>query len=435
MSFSTIKEKSKSIKESICAIISQFINNSGIEKFTLEALGCALKEKEIPNLSPKSFVKLPQSIIFSEDNNEPNPLFEEVNFRQGLEFFLKMHYSLKEMMEQETNPKIQVNILKALYYLVLKTPYSKMQFGLISETVLPFVVDHYKNRENDNSVSEAYTDQTRISKLDTHINQLVKVLFSVKELKHEIRDNFSWEYFKHFLIPYEMNIEILAMVGRNYPEVMYRNWDALKEFSNSVLYVDNRKLHLALLKMFEEWLNNFNKIVTTKDEDNSKSRRIIKNDVFGGSSSTLSKKSEEEDKSSTDSQDSDRYSSNGSKDSHIHIKLEEMDPFTMASFREFLKSTFDWFLLNSSDTDIHCIILNIFSFMREENWEELYEDHEIVTIFDIIDRSKNISCMKTASIKFLGYIIYHQRIHTNEETVKYIIHNLYSYKKENNMQV
>lgn len=60
------------------------------------------------------------------------------------------------------------------------------------------------------------------------------------------------------------------MIGRNYPEVLSWNWEELQQFLEQTLAVDNHKLHIATLKMLEEWLTNFNKDYNKKDSLNMK---------------------------------------------------------------------------------------------------------------------------------------------------------------------
>ena len=37
-------------------------------------------------------------------------------------------------------------------------------------------------------------------------------------------------FYQSFLVLSEQNIDILSMVGRNYPEVFYNNWEVLRPF-------------------------------------------------------------------------------------------------------------------------------------------------------------------------------------------------------------
>lgn len=258
-----------------------------------------------------------------------------------------MHYSLCSMLEKESHSHVQQGILKAIFYLITKTPYCKLQYGVISETVLPFIIKHFKAKKQDGY-------DNKLSKTEIQITQIIRALLSVKELKHELNDCFCWEYFNYLLLPNEENVELLAMIAANYAEIIYQNWSQVKEFLDYVLQINHYKMQLAVLKLLEQWLKNFDKIASTSEDESSKSNRHISNAVaFKSSASSFSKQSEEE-KSSTDSHDSDKISFDINKDAQKYKtkSLNDINPLNLEDFRTFLRSTIDWFLTNS-DSNAH----------------------------------------------------------------------------------
>ena len=435
--------RNKSIKESIYSITSYFLNSSGIEKYISESTNEDTKEKDLPNLSPKSLVKLPKDGDFSDHHREKDLSLEESDYNKGLLFFDKMHYLLSYLLSKESNYQIQLSILKAFCFsLILKAPYAKLSYGLVSETILPYVNSNFRARSKSLNVEkEQYQENPKYAKINLQVMHVVKALLSVKELKSEMREAFWWyDYvdkhktvFANFLIPNETHLEALAMVGRNYPEVLYWNWETLKPFLDEVLQIENHKLHLALLKMLEEWLNNFNKDYNKSDGKTTGSE-TDENHTRGSSSSTYSKRSDEEDKISIDSQDFEGYlSMPKTKQSQIRYNPNDVSPFNFEDFRAFVKDTFLWFL-DGHDIDSKSIILNVLSFLKEENWS-IFSDAEVVTIIRIIHASRNTSQLKPACIKFFGYIIYHKRFNQDKELINDVIERLYGYRKETNMQI
>ena len=304
-----------------------------------------LRGKELPDLSPKSFVKLPNLESSKEENFESDHSEDELKCQKEIKFFKLMHELFYRLLCNESNSQNQLNIMKTFWSIIPKCPYAKIPFGLVSKTVLPFInkwfIHKNKTQKVDWKTSNRNNNQ---SKYHLQIVHLVKSLLAVKELRSELKKYF-WLYdekestvFENLLYPNEINIEALTMVGKNYPEVFASNWDALKSFLEEVIEIDNPKLHIDWLKLIEEWLNNFNKDYAQRDSSNFHKSESEENFTkVSSSSSSISKKSDEEEKSSWDGQECESTSS--------HIKRRDFDnrenliaisPFYLENFGTFL---------------------------------------------------------------------------------------------------
>lgn len=228
----------------------------------------AARGKDLPDLSPKSFVKLPYLESSKGVNYESDHSDDEVKSQKEVNFFKQMHELFYKLLCNESNSQNQLNIMKTFWAIIPKWPYSKIPYGLVSKTVLPFVnqLFNHKNKIQTKIDSRIWTRNNNQSKYHLQVVHLVRSLLSVRELKSELKRSF-WSFesdkssivFENLLDHNETNIETLAMAAKNYPEVLWCNWDALKCFLEEVIEIDNPKLHIGWLKIIEEWLNNFNK--------------------------------------------------------------------------------------------------------------------------------------------------------------------------------
>jgi hypothetical protein len=73
----------------------------------------------------------------------------------------------------------------------LKAPYAKLSYGLVSETILPYVNSNFRARSKSLSVEkEQYQENPKYAKINLQVMHVVKALLSVKELKSEMREAF-----------------------------------------------------------------------------------------------------------------------------------------------------------------------------------------------------------------------------------------------------
>ena len=404
----------------------------------------AIKGKDLPNLSPKSLVKLPNLESLKEENFGSDYSDDDVKCHKEINFFKQMHELFCKLLSNESYIQNQLNIMKTFWAIIPKWPYSKIPFGLVSKTVLPFVNKNFihKNKNQNKIEIKTSTRNNNQSKYHLQVVHLVKALLAVRELKSELKKSF-WGFesdrssivFENLLDYNETNIETLAMVGKNYPDIFWTNWRTLKCFLEEVLEIDNPKLHIGWLKLIEEWLNNFNKDYVQRDsviaQKSESDENITK---VSSSSSSFLNKSDEEDKSSWDSHDFESATGHSkSRYSDYKEVLHTISPFYLDDFGAFLNKVFLKFLKGSDDTCKN-IILNILSFFKEENWE-IFKDEDFDWILKVVNAAKDIQSLKQAWIKFLGYIIYHKRFHQNQELIHDIIERLYGYGNETNQQI
>lgn len=386
----------KNAKESIYAIASHFLGHSGMEDYIINLADSQNFEKELPNLSPKSLVRLPNNDDFCDYHWDSDSMQNEST--KGIRFFSKMHELLGHLLNNETNTHLQQGIMKAMSSLIMKTPYSKINPKVVSNTILQFTSPNSKLRNK----------------------PLIKVCLSVKELRYEMNQRFWFldstekhaAIFHSFLTLNEQNIDILSMVGRNYPEVFYRNWEVLRPFLEDAFYSQNHKMFISCMKVMEEWLKNFKKSYMVNGEQASSGRFSDDNKTHISSSSSSVSRVSEEEKVTVETQESDNI-------------LEGFDSFLNKSIILFMES---------KHNECRSIVLNILSSLREDHWDML-TDKNVELIFEAVYSSWKVNELKASCIKFLGYVIYQDRFHQNlvhwEQTIRMLI----GFKDENNLQV
>ena len=209
-------------------------------------------------------------------------------------------------------------------------------------------------------------DPNRFSKLDMAYMTIVKDMLSIRYLKSELLNRFLAFYdakknekmFESFLAKLEINIEVLEMLGKNYPEMLTHNWPTLKVFLQQVFGQTDHKLKLACLKMVEEWLNNFNKDYNVSDSDSKRSDFGEKFTKESSSSNTISKISEDEDKLSHEILEFYQQKDEILDSPTQGIELAEISPFKYDDFCECLNDIFAYFLDESDMTKGSDILVN-----------------------------------------------------------------------------
>ena len=276
----------------------------------------------------------------------------------------------------ETNAHLQQGIMKVMSSLVMKTPYLKINPKIITDTILQF------------------TNPT--SKLRNKV--LIKACLSVRELRYEMNQRFWYldstekhsTIFNSFLELNEQNIEILTIIGSNYPEVFYRNWGTLRPFLEESLQCKNHKILVSCMKVMEEWLKNFKKSYKVNEENTSSVRFSDDTKTHVSSWSSSMSHASEEEKATAETQE-------------LEYTLEGFDLFLNKSI-----------ILFTEANHIECrsIFINILSSLREDHWDML-TDKNIEQILEVAYSASKINDLKASSIKFLGNIIYQERFHQN----------------------
>jgi len=295
---------------------------------------------------------------------------------KGIRFFNKLHELLSYLLMNETNAHLQQGIMKVMSSLVMKTPYLKINPKIITDTILQF------------------TNPT--SKLRNKV--LIKACLSVRELRYEMNQRFWYldstekhsTIFNSFLELNEQNIEILTIIGSNYPEVFYRNWGTLRPFLEESLQCKNHKILVSCMKVMEEWLKNFKKSYKVNEENTSSVRFSDDTKTHVSSWSSSMSHASEEEKATAETQE-------------LEYTLEGFDLFLNKSI-----------ILFTEANHIECrsIFINILSSLREDHWDML-TDKNIEQILEVAYSASKINDLKASSIKFLGNIIYQERFHQN----------------------
>lgn len=128
------------MKDTIYSIAYSFLKNSGIENYIIDTTAASeYSGKNLPDLSPRSLVKLPKEYEFSMSKTTDDFEQEVMDSKNGLCFLQNLHYLFSYLLLQEQNQQLYLKMLKAFCVLVEKSPYSKLRIGLASETILPFV--------------------------------------------------------------------------------------------------------------------------------------------------------------------------------------------------------------------------------------------------------------------------------------------------------
>lgn len=146
--------------------------------------------KELPDLSPKSMVRLPNHENLNEEKLYKFEAQEEINKNNEASFLYKMHHIFYHLLLNESHLPNKLDIMKTLCWVVQKTPYSKLPYGLVTNTILPFVNESFLNKnKTPKMVSKQRARNDTQLKQDLQIVHLVKALLSVRELKLELNDS------------------------------------------------------------------------------------------------------------------------------------------------------------------------------------------------------------------------------------------------------
>ena len=219
------------------------------------------------DLSPKSHIKLPKGKDYFESKDTKSIVMKNKHISDGVRFIEILHQLLHYLWKH--NSQAHWSILKCLELLIRKSPYSKLKSNLISETVLPLIFSVYENNSelDADKGKPGFQNKSDDQKILLWVFFVMKELFSIKELRHELRytilafddQNRNKDFFQFILRPFDdVCIETLEMLGKNYPEILTHNWELLKQFLDKIFSQSEYKLKVGCLQMIEEWLNNFN---------------------------------------------------------------------------------------------------------------------------------------------------------------------------------
>ena len=313
------------------------------------------------DLSPKSHIKLPKGKDYFENNWTNSLVIKNKYMNYGVRFIEELHHLLHYLWNH--NPQVHWSVLKCLELLIRKSPYAKLKSNLISETVLPLILSVYE--KNIEMVADkrkpGFQNKSEDQKILLWVFFVMKELFNIKELRHELRytilafddKNKNENFFRFILRSFDdVCVETLEMLGKNYPEMLTHNWELLKQFLNKIFSQSEYKLRIGCLQMIEEWLNNFNKEYNT-DSRSCASDFDDKNTKETSSWSSVSKISDEEEKTFENTNTKlDAQNFDLEIESWESIDLQNACPFKYEDFWGFLIRIFEYFL-NESEKETY----------------------------------------------------------------------------------